>query len=98
MASIPFISSFLPVKVSKKNKQTQKNMTFIAVSQIYLNPEKMRKKHQNDFKNVPLQLPLKINSVVRLRPHSLRPITLSSVTRRQINLYCMFFVDISVNS
>ena len=44
--------------VSKKNKQTEKNMSFIAVytvSQIHINPEKNTKKtHQTiDCLNVP---------------------------------------------
>ena len=43
---------FLPVLASKKNKQTEKNISPIAicgVSQIHMNPEKTRKNHQNDF-------------------------------------------------
>ena len=35
------MASFLPVIVSKKNKQTEKNMSFFcSVSQIHINPEK----------------------------------------------------------
>ena len=35
------MASFLPGIVSKKNKQTEKNMSFYcSVSQIHINPEK----------------------------------------------------------
>ena len=49
-------ASFLPVIVSKKNKQTEKNLFYCSVSQIHigLNPEK---KHEKNIKmtiwNVP---------------------------------------------
>ena len=40
---------FLPVIVSKKNKQMKEKYVFYcSVSQIHINPEKTRKKHQND--------------------------------------------------
>ena len=40
------MASFLPVTVSKKNKQTEKNKPFIAVShKLTL----IQKKHENDF-------------------------------------------------
>ena len=37
------------ILVSKKNKQTKKNMSYCSVGlpQIHINPEKTRKKHQN---------------------------------------------------
>ena len=38
------MASFLPLILSKKNKQTKKNMSFIAV--YHINPEKTPKKHQ----------------------------------------------------
>ena len=42
------MASFLPVIVSKKNKQT-KNVFYCSVSQLHINLEKNLKKHQNDF-------------------------------------------------
>ena len=44
------MASFLPVIVSKKNKQTNKEkyVFYCSVSQIHINPKKTRKKHQND--------------------------------------------------
>ena len=43
------MASFLPVIVSKNNKQTNKNMSFISVycsvSQIHINPEKKHEKN-----------------------------------------------------
>ena len=44
------MASFLPtVLVSKKKKQTEKNITFFAVSHEFtcINHEKLRKKHPN---------------------------------------------------
>ena len=37
------MASFLPVIVSKKNKQTEKYVFYCSVSQIHINPEKTRK-------------------------------------------------------
>ena len=34
--------------MSKKNKQTKKNMSFIAVYQIHINPEKHEKRANRD--------------------------------------------------
>ena len=50
------MTSFLPVIVSKNNKQTEKNMSFIALAvyhkfieaKIQINPNK-KKPHQNDW-------------------------------------------------
>ena len=45
------MASFLLVIVSKKNKQTKKNMSFIAqcIKNSHKSWKKTRKKHQNDF-------------------------------------------------
>ena len=47
------MTSFLPVIVSKKNKQTEKYVFYCSVSQSHINPEKTRKTHHNDCLNVP---------------------------------------------
>ena len=46
---------FLPVIVSKKNKQTKENMAFIAcLSQIHINPEKTQKNTRMTSSDVPI--------------------------------------------
>ena len=48
------MASFLPVIVSKKNKQTEKNMSFIAVYHKFTYIlKKHEKPHHNDCLDVP---------------------------------------------
>ena len=54
------MASFLSVIVSKKNKQTEKNMTFIAVYHLITNSHKMinpEKKHEKNIKMTGLNAP-----------------------------------------
>ena len=47
------MASFLPVIVSKKNKQRKKNIFYCNVSQVHINPEKTRKNTKMTSSDVP---------------------------------------------
>ena len=52
------MASFLPVIVSKKNKQTENYVFYCSVSQIHINPEEKHEKthhRSNDCLNLPDQ-------------------------------------------
>ena len=60
------MASFLPVIVSKENKQTKKYVFYCSVSQIHLNPEK---KHEKSIKMTFLNVPNKCPGL-GIRPHT----------------------------
>ena len=61
------MASFLPVIVSKKNKQTKKNMSFMVIL------KKTPEKHQNDvFEHRPTYPGLPIKPLYRLFPEKYR--------------------------